>query len=105
METCRYCRKTIRLEQLHWATADPMDGGPWYCALSPLERRHAPVLAEAVCRHCGSHITKTAPPNDTWCDDAGFAACVKAPPGGTPVLHQPMPAALRGRTGPADVDC
>lgn len=67
-------------------------------------------MPEAMCRHCGKKIWQTPPPNSTWCDDDGFAACVKGQlgprpvghrpgerlPSVPPVLHEPMPAGLRG---------
>ena len=50
----------------------------------------------AECRHCGKSLERIVA---GWVDEAGFFACVKGGLPGSgrgPVLHDPMPAGLRG---------
>jgi hypothetical protein len=57
------------------------------------------------CRHCGNCLRRLK--NGYWVDGDGMYACVKAPlesagsgrPAGF-VLHEPMPAGLRGAATP-----
>jgi len=77
--------------QVHDQVLDPdcKAGKCGSCAGPPCEHE---CHGAQECRHCGTLITWCAA---GWADGHGFLACVKAPPGGTPVLHQPMPSALR----------
>jgi len=63
---------------------------------------------DVLCRHCGTVLIQTL--LGDWTNARGFQACIKSPPEPPPgpgknpdprvygnlVLHQPMPAGLRG---------
>jgi hypothetical protein len=49
----------------------------------------------AVCRHCGAKIERLAREDrEIWVDRDGWTSCVKAPRGGTPVAHLPLPSGI-----------
>ena len=68
------------------------------------------TLPTATCRHCGKPVFLRG---EVWCDEDGIPVCIRGrvaparpdtPPAGAfrvmevtePVLHEPMPAGLRG---------
>jgi hypothetical protein len=52
------------------------------------------TVSYAQCRHCGGNIMLL--PSGRWINGQGIYVCMKGPPGQAGVLHQPMPAGLRG---------